>query len=246
MAKRKICRVAAMADIHTKMSDRGVLRPIFQQMEQEADVLVICGDLTDTGDEEEAEILGKELEVLQIPIVGVLGNHDYEKGRQKIIKNILTDHHMTVLDGEWVVVAGVGFAGVKGFGGGFDQYMLSIFGEDMMKSFVHEAVNESLQLDRALTRLEQEHPDLPKIALMHYAPIKQTIEGEPEQIFPFLGSSHLAEPLGRRQVKAAFHGHAHAGRLQGETDAHVPVYNVAMPVLKKEGMEAAPYYILEV
>lgn len=245
MVQRTKCRVAAMADIHVKVTDNGLWRPVFQQVSQEADVLVICGDLTDTGDEEEAEILGQELEVLQIPVIGVLGNHDYEKGRQKIIKKILSDHHMTLLDGETVVVAGVGFAGVKGFGGGFDQYMLSIFGEDMMKSFVHEAVNESLQLDRALSRLEKEQPDLPKVALMHYAPIKDTIEGEPEQIYPFLGSSHLAEPLGRRQVAAAFHGHAHAGRLHGQTSAQVPVYNVALSVLKKEGLQT-PYYILEV
>lgn len=234
-----------MADIHTKITDAGLLRPIFQQVSQEADVLVICGDLTDTGDEEEAEILAQDLDVLQIPVIGVLGNHDYEKGRHKIIKKILSDHHMTILDGESIVVADVGFAGVKGFGGGFDQYMLSIFGEDMMKSFVHEAVNESLQLDRALARLEQDHPELPKIAIMHYAPIKETIEGEPEQIFPFLGSSHLAEPLGRRQVAAAFHGHAHAGKLRGETSANVPVYNIALPVLRKEGVQT-PYYIIEV
>ncbi len=234
-----------MADIHTKVTDQGALRPTFEQINDQCDVLIICGDLTDTGDEEEAKILGEALDTLRIPVLGVLGNHDFEKGRQKIIKQILSEHNMTILDGESIVIADVGFAGVKGFGGGFDQYMLSIFGEDMMKQFVHEAVNESLQLDRALTRLEQEYPELPKVALLHYAPIKETIQGEPEQIFPFLGSSHLAEPLSRRQVFAAFHGHAHAGKMKGHTTTKIPVYNVALPVLKKEHPET-PYLIVEV
>ena len=155
------------------------------------------------------------------------------------------EHHMTILDGEATVVADVGFAGIKGFGGGFDQYMLSIFGEEMMKAFVHEVVNESLQLDRALTRLEQEHPELPKVVLMHYAPIIETVLGEPEQLFPFLGSSHLAEPLSRRQVSVAFHGHAHAGTLQGQTSTKIPIYNVALPVLRRE-LAGESYIIVEV
>src|SRR5690606_15862983 len=147
MATRKKTRIAAMADIHTKSTDKGILRSTFKERNEKADILVICGDLTDTGDEEEARILGEGLEVLQVPVIGVLCNHDYEKGRQKIIKQILADHDMTILDGESIVVNNVAFAGVNGFGGGFEQYMLSLFGEDMMKQFVHEAVNESLQLD---------------------------------------------------------------------------------------------------
>lgn len=245
MEVRKKTRIAAMADIHVRVSDKGLLRGIFEELNEKADVLAICGDLTDTGDEEEAKILGEELKALRIPVVGVLGNHDYEKGRQKVIKQILTEHHMTILDGESIVLADVAFAGVKGFGGGFDQYMLSIFGEDMMKQFVHEVVNESLQLDRALTRLEQECPHLPKAVLLHYAPIKDTVVGEPEQLFPFLGSSHLSEPLTRRQVSIAFHGHAHGGTLSGHTTSEIPVYNVALPVLKRE-KEGQSYLIVEV
>lgn len=245
MTKKKKTKIAAMADIHTKITDHGSLRSTFEQVSEEADVLVICGDLTDTGDEDEAKILGEQLDILKIPVIGVLGNHDYEKGRQKIIKQILVDHNMIILDGESTVVENVGFAGVKGFGGGFDQYMLSIFGEDMMKQYVHEVVNESLQLDRALTRLEQECPELPKVALLHYAPIKETIIGEPEQLFPFLGSSHLVEPLIRRQVSAAFHGHAHSGKLYGSTTTKIPVYNVALPVLRKEHSNAS-YLVVEV
>ncbi|WP_293928305.1 metallophosphoesterase family protein [Sphingobacterium sp. UBA6320] len=245
MEERKKTKIAAMADIHIRISDKGKLRDIFEELNETADVLAICGDLTDTGDEEEAVVLGEELKALRIPVVGVLGNHDYEKGRQKIIKQILTDHHMTILDGESIVLADVAFAGVKGFGGGFDQYMLSIFGEDMMKEFVHEAVNESLQLDRALTRLEQDYPHLPKAVLLHYAPIKDTVVGEPEQLFPFLGSSHLAEPLTRRQVAIAFHGHAHGGTLSGHTTSEIPVYNVALPVLKRE-RDGQSYLLVEV
>lgn len=245
MEERKKTKIAAMADIHIRISDKGKLRDIFEELNETADVLAICGDLTDTGDEEEAVVLGEELKALRIPVLGVLGNHDYEKGRQKIIKQILTDHHMTILDGESIVLANVAFAGVKGFGGGFDQYMLSIFGEDMMKEFVHEAVNESLQLDRALTRLEQDYPHLPKAVLLHYAPIKDTVVGEPEQLFPFLGSSHLAEPLTRRQVAIAFHGHAHGGTLSGHTTSEIPVYNVALPVLKRE-RDGQSYLLVEV
>lgn len=244
-AKRTAKKVAAMADIHIKMNDRGKMKTIFEEVSHEADVLVICGDLTDTGDEDEAAILAEDLRALQIPVVGVLGNHDYEKGRQKIIKQILMENKMTILDGESTVLADIGFAGVKGFGGGFDQYMLSIFGEDMMKSFVHEVVNESLQLERALTRLDQEHPEIPKIALLHYAPIQETVVGEPEVLFPFLGSSRLAEPINRGNVFAAFHGHAHAGTLEGKTKEGIPVFNVAMPVLRKSKSDKC-YYMLKV
>lgn len=234
-----------MADIHVKATDRGIWRDTFELLNAEADILVICGDLTDTGDEDEASVLGEALNSLHIPVIGVLGNHDFEKGRQKIIKQILTEHKMILLDGEYTVAGDIGFAGTKGFGGGFDQFMLSVFGEDMMKQFVHEAVNESLQLDRALTRLEQEHPTLPKVALLHYAPIRNTVEGEPEQLYPFLGSSHLGEALNRRNVAVAFHGHAHGGTVFGQTSSNIPVYNVALPLLKNQQL-GKHYMVIEV
>jgi Icc-related predicted phosphoesterase len=245
MANRKKIRIAAMADIHTKSSDKGILRSTFKEINEKADILLICGDLTDTGDEEEARILGEGLDVLQLPVIGVLGNHDYEKGRQKMIKQILAEHDMTILDGESIVIHDVAFAGVKGFGGGFEQYMLSLFGEEMMKQFVHEAVDEALQLDRALTRLEQDNPQMPKVVLLHYSPIKETIIGEPEQLYPFLGSSHLADTISRRQVTVAFHGHAHAGSPKGQTSTKIPVYNVALPVLRREKKDQS-FIIVEV
>jgi len=243
--EREKTRIAAIGDIHTRVSDKGHWQELFSEVSKRADILLICGDLTDTGDEEEAEVLVEELKACSIPVVAVLGNHDFEKGRQKIIRQILTDNKVTILEGESIVIENIGFAGTKGFGGGFDSYMLSMFGEDSMKAFVQEAVDESLKLDRALSRLEQEFPDIPKIALLHYAPIKETVIGEPEQIFPFLGSSRLVEPLHRRKVFATFHGHAHAGKFEGVTSGGVRVFNVALPVLRSANHEF-PFYILEV
>jgi Icc-related predicted phosphoesterase len=238
-------RIAAVGDIHVREHDTGAWAPFFRKVSAAADVLLLCGDLTDTGDEDEAQVLAAELKSCTIPVVAVLGNHDYEKGRQKIIRQTVQNPHVYVLDGEAVVIKGVGFAGVKGFGSGFDNYMLSMFGEHAMKAFVQEAVDEALHLDRALTKLEKEHEGIPKIAVLHYAPISATIKGEPEAIFPFLGSSRLAEPLGRRGVLAAFHGHAHAGTLEGATADGVKVFNVARPILLKGGL-ADGYYLFEV
>jgi Icc-related predicted phosphoesterase len=243
MADEKKVRIAAVGDIHVRESERGKWSEYFKEVSQQADILVICGDLTDTGDEGEAQLLSEELRSCTIPVVGVLGNHDFEKGRHKLIRQMVQNDNVHILDGEAIVIKGVGFAGVKGFGGGFDNHMLSMFGEGAMKAFVQEAVDEALRLDRALARLDQENEAIKKIAVLHYAPIKETVIGEPEAIFPFLGSSRLAEPLSRRQVVAAFHGHAHIGTLEGQTNAGVKVYNVAKPILQKAGM---PYFLLEV
>jgi len=244
MTKNKI-KIAAIGDIHTRVTDKGKWVANFTEISKQADVLLICGDLTDSGDEEEAQVLAEELKACSIPVIAVLGNHDFEKGRQKLIRQILQENKVTILEGESVIVENIGFAGVKGFGGGFDNYMLSMFGEGAMKAFVQEAVNESLQLDRALARLEQEFPDIPKIVLLHYSPIKETVIGESEQIYPFLGSSRLVEPLHRRKVFAAFHGHAHAGKFEGVTSAGVKVFNVALPILNMVNKDF-PFYILEV
>jgi Icc-related predicted phosphoesterase len=238
-------RIAAVADIHVRESDKGKWTDYFREISQNADVLVIGGDLTDTGDEVEAQVLADELKACTIPVVGVLGNHDHEKGRHKLIRKILQSDRVHILDGEAVIIKGVGFAGIKGFGGGFDSHMLSMFGEGAMKAFVQEAVDEALHLERALTRLENEADGIKKIAVMHYSPIAETIQGEPEVIYPFLGSSRLAEPLERKKVMAAFHGHAHAGKLEGTTANGVKVYNVAKHILQKAGYKQ-PYFVLEV
>lgn len=236
-------RIAAVADIHIRETDAGKWGDYFKQASHNADILIIAGDLTDTGDEGEAEVLAQELKHCTIPVVAVLGNHDYEKSRHKLIRQILLKAGVHILDGEAIVVKGVGFAGVKGFGGGFDNRMLSMFGEGAMKAFVQEAVDEALHLERALGRLDQEHHTEKKIAVLHYAPIRETVVGEPEAIFPFLGCSRLAEPLSRHGVVATFHGHAHMGTLEGKTHDGIPVFNVAKPILNKQEL---PYYLLEV
>jgi Icc-related predicted phosphoesterase len=244
MDDQKKIRIAAVGDIHVRESDKGKWVEFFKEASKSADILLICGDLTDTGDEAEAQVLAEELRSCTIPVVGVLGNHDFEKGRHKLIRQIVQNENVHILDGEAVVISDIGFAGVKGFGGGFDNHMLSMFGEGAMKAFVQEAVDEALRLDRALARLDAEYKVEKKIAVLHYSPIKETIAGEPEQIFPFLGSSRLAEPLSRRNCLAAFHGHAHVGSLEGKTSGGVPVFNVAKPLLLKAGYKC-PFYVFE-
>lgn len=245
MEETKKTRIAAVADVHVREGDKGRWTDFFKEVSIKADVLIIAGDLTDTGDEMEAQVLADELKACTLPVIAVLGNHDYEKGRHKLIRQILLKEGVHILDGEAVIIGDVGFAGVKGFGGGFDKHMLSFFGEGAMKAFVQEAVDEALHLDRALSRLDAEQRDIKKIAVMHYSPIKETVVGEPEPIYPFLGCSRLAEPLNRHKVVAAFHGHAHTGSLEGHTTDGVPVYNVAIPILQKSG-NRWPFYLLEV
>lgn len=243
--EKKITRIAAVGDIHIKESDKGKWVDYFKEVSKQADVLVICGDLTDTGDESEAQVLADELRACTVPVVAVLGNHDYEKGRHKLIRQIVQKDNIHILDGEAVIIGDIGFAGVKGFGGGFDNHMLSMFGEGAMKAFVQEAVDEALRLDRALARLDADHQHVTKkIAIMHYSPLKETVIGEPEPIFPFLGCSRLAEPLNRRDVVAAFHGHAHVGSLEGKTSSGVRVFNVAKPILIKAGYKC-PFFLFE-
>lgn len=241
----QVKRIAAVGDIHVRETDRGKWTEYFKEVSRKADVLIICGDLTDTGDEVEAQVLAEELKACTIPVVGVLGNHDYEKGRHKLIRQIVQNQNVHILDGESIVIGDVGFAGVKGFGGGFDKHMLSMFGEGAMKAFVQESVEEALHLERALARLDSEHDSLKKIAILHYAPVKDTVVGEPEVIFPFLGSSRLAEPLNRKNVLAAFHGHAHIGTLEGVTSTGVKVYNVSKPILQRSGYEF-PFFLFEI
>jgi len=235
-------RIAAMADLHCSKTNQGSLQPIFAAANETADVLLLCGDLTDYGYAEEARNLVAELAPVKIPIIAVLGNHDYESGNADEVKKILTDARVRVLDGDAVEVLGVGFAGVKGFGGGFGRRTIEPWGEDATKAFVHEAVSEALKLESALARLRMPQ----RIAVLHYSPIEATVEGEPREIFPFLGSSRLEEPLNRYRVAAAFHGHAHRGAPEGRTSAGIPVYNVALPLLRRTLSEQLPLKIVEV
>jgi Icc-related predicted phosphoesterase len=241
--EKETLRIAAMADIHVKKTAHGSFQPIFARITEEADVLLLCGDLTDYGAVDEAKVLAKEItSALRIPVIGVLGNHDFETGSPAEIVQILSDAGMTMLDGDTVEVGGVGFAGVKGFGGGFGRRQLGAWGEDIIKKFVHETINEALKLEAALARLRTPT----KIALLHYSPIHATVVPEPPEIMPFLGSSRLEEPIDRYRVSAVFHGHAHRGSPEGLTKGNTPVYNVAMPLLLAAGPGAAPYRVVEV
>jgi len=172
----------------------------------------------------------------------VLGNHDFEAGQPDVVRQILCDAGITILDGDAVEIKGVGFAGVKGFCGGFGQRSLEPWGEQAIKMFVREALDEALKLESALARLRTPN----RIALLHYSPIEATVTGEPREIFPFLGSSRLEEPLNRYKVDAVLHGHAHHGSPEGRTSAQVPVYNVSMPLLKRHFAERPPFRVLEV
>lgn len=236
-------RLAAMGDIHAARTGQGSLATLFGQVSERADVLVLCGDLTDYGLPEEARVLAREVNTaLRVPCVAVLGNHDYEAGKADEVRQMLVDVGVTVLDGDTCEVHGVGFAGVKGFCGGFGRGALGPWGEDIIKLFVHEAMNEALKLESALARLRGSH----RVALLHYSPIRATVEGEPLEIFPYLGSSRLEEPLTRYPVTMVLHGHAHNGALEGKTSAGTPVYNVAMPLLKKCFPEQPPFRLIEI
>jgi len=239
---RKHLRIAAIGDIHVSKTSQGIFHPMFAQISTSADVLVLCGDFTDYGLPEEAKILARELTTsVNIPVIAVLGNHDYESGHEDEIQTILTEAGVTVLDGEATEIHGVGFAGVKGFGGGFGRGALGPWGERAIKAFVQEAIDESLKLEAALARLRTNR----RVALLHYSPIRATVEGEPPEIFPYLGSSRLEEPINRYRVSAVFHGHAHRGTAEGRTASGVPVYNVAMPLLARLNPDRPPYLIVE-
>jgi Icc-related predicted phosphoesterase len=240
---RDIVRIAALADLHySRTTAAGSLQPIFTQISEVADILVLAGDLTDFGLAEEARALAKELTgSLKIPAVAVLGNHDYESGHQEEIRTILKDAGIIALDGDTTEIHGIGFAGVTGFAGGFGRRALGPWGEGIIKSFVREALDEALKLETALARLRSEK----LVAILHYSPIQETVEGEPLEIYPFLGCSRLEEPLTRYPVHAIFHGHAHHGRPEGRTRTGSPVYNVSMPLMRELSPEQ-PFRIVEV
>jgi Icc-related predicted phosphoesterase len=214
---------------------------LFSQVSAHADILALCGDLTDRGDPEEARQMAKALGSVTVPIVAVLGNHDYECGKVSEVTRILCDAGVRVLDGDAQEVLGVGFAGVKGFAGGFGRGALGPWGEPLIKQFVREAVDEALKLETALSRLRTAR----KVALLHYAPIAATVEGEPREIYPYLGSSRLEEPLSRYPVDVVFHGHAHHGAPQGRTMGDVPVYNVSMMLLQRTYPDRPAFRVVE-
>src|SRR5262245_40467132 len=239
---RKTIRLAATADPHCTRASQGSLQPLFASLSEIADVLLLCGDLTDHGLPEEAQVLARELTAtVRIPMVGVMGNHDYESGQPQEVQRLLCEAGLHVLDGDVFEALGVGFAGVKGFAGGFGRHVLGPWGEEGIKRFVHDAVEEALKLEAALAKLRTRQ----RVALLHYSPVRDTVEGEPPEIFPFLGSSRLEEPLNRAGVAAAFHGHAHHGSPEGHTGTGIPVYNVSMKLLQRVHPDQPPFRIVE-
>ena len=240
---KRTVRIAAMADIHCSKTSLGAFQWLFSYIAENADILVLAGDLTDYGSLEEAKVLAREITSAgRLPVVAVLGNHDYETGEELVLSKVLTDAGVNMLDGEVFETHGIGFAGVKGFAGGFGRGVLGAWGEKAVKDFVQEAISESLKLEAALARLRTPN----RIAVIHYSPIRATVEGEPLEIFPYLGCSRLEEPLGRYPVTAVFHGHAHNGTPEGFTSGGTPVYNVAMPLLRKLFPDKPPFRMIEV
>jgi Icc-related predicted phosphoesterase len=236
-------RIAAIGDLHITKKSAGIWQPIFVQANERADVLLLAGDLTDYGLPEEAHILANELaRTVKIPMIAVLGNHDFESGKEDVVKAILAEAGVVVLDGDTHEVGDVGFVGIKGFCGGFGRRTLEPWGEPMIKAFVREAQNEGMKLESGLARLRTTR----RVALLHYAPVESTVAGEPLEFFPFLGSSRLEEPLNRYAVAAAFHGHAHGGAPEGRTREGIPVYNVAAPLLRRLYPDQPPFRIVTI
>jgi Icc-related predicted phosphoesterase len=225
-------RIAAVGDLHFDGNRTGELRDLFTDIQRSADVLVLCGDLTTHGRPDQMSTVVDELAGLSIPVVAVLGNHDFEQDEDEACTALLQDAGVQVLDGTSTVIEGVGFAGTKGFAGGFGRGALGPFGESLIKDFVNAAVDEALKLERALQELTAES----RIVVLHYSPIQDTLAGEPEVIYPFLGSSRLLQPIETLGASAVFHGHAHHGILEARTPSGIPVFNVALPVLRESGL----------
>lgn len=234
-------KIAAIGDLHVVEDDVAPYRQLFEEISGAADVLVLCGDLTNFGKTSEAEILAEDISTCTIPVLGVLGNHDYEVGQPDEVARILHESGMTVLDEQAVEIEGIGFAGVKGFIGGFGRGELAPFGEPIVKAFVDEAVNEARKLENALRSLRTEKV----FVVLHYSPVADTLEGEPIEIFQYLGSQRLADALDRfDNIEAVVHGHAHHGKYEGRTLRGTPVYNCAQFVLREKF--GKPYTIIEV
>ena len=234
-------RVAAIGDLHVMEDSVAPYRELFTEISGCADVLLLAGDLTNFGKTREAEILAEDLRTCAIPVLGVLGNHDYECGQPDTVSEILRDAGMIMLDEQAHEIDGVGFAGVKGFLGGFGRGELAPFGEPIVKAFVDEVLNEARKLENALRSLKTERT----VAVLHYSPVAETLEGEPIEIYQYLGTARLADALDRfDNIAAVVHGHAHHGAYEGRTMRGTPVYNCAQFVLRETF--GRPYAVFEV
>lgn len=233
-------RLAAVGDLHFGRDARGQLGPRYRDLADEAGALLLAGDLSRRGRPEEAEGLVEEFERVSVPVVAVLGNHDHESGDADGFRRTLEDGGITVLEGESTVVEldglRVGIAGGIGFGGGFPGGTCADFGETENKAFVARGRTTAASIRQALEGLTD--VDV-RVALMHYSPIRATLEGENPEIYPFLGSHFLEDAVDRGGAHLAIHGHAHHGSEHGRTASGVPVRNVAEPVI------GAPYRVFD-
>ena len=234
-------KIAATADLHFSPSRQNVLHDQLSHVRDEADVLILAGDLTNYGQPDEMEPLLNVIVRSRIPTIGVLGNHDYESNRQIELMKMMTAAGIKVLDGTAYERDGVGFAGTKGFVGGFGRGMLTAFGEAELKVFVQASIDEAIKLERAMAQLRTPK----RVVVLHYSPIAATVKGEAAEIFPFMGTSRLAEVVDRHGADLVVHGHAHHGALEGKTTGGAPVYNVAITLLQGRQPSAA-YRIFDV
>jgi Icc-related predicted phosphoesterase len=223
-------RIAATADLHFSPPNYAKLKDQFERVRDDADVLVLAGDLTNYGQPNEMEPLLNVLVRLRLPTVVVLGNHDYESGREEELRQMLINGGIKVLDGSGYERDGVGFAGTKGFVGGFGRGVLTAFGEREIKDFVRASIDEALKLERGMSQLRTKK----RVVVLHYSPIAETVQGEAPEIFPFMGTSRLAEVVDRHGADLVVHGHAHNGRTEGHTVTGVPVHNVAISLLQAQ------------
>jgi Icc-related predicted phosphoesterase len=234
-------RIAATADLHFTPAKHNILLEQFGRVRDSADVLILAGDLTNFGQPEEMEALLNVVVRARVPTIVVLGNHDYESGKQTELSRMIMTAGVKVLDGTAYERDGVGFAGTKGFPGGFGRGVLTAFGEAEIKSFVQASIDEAMKLERALAQLRTPK----RIVVIHYSPIAATVQGEAAEIFPFLGTSRLAEVVDRHGADMVIHGHAHNGQLEGKTTAGIPVYNVAITLLERR-QQSSVYRIFDV
>lgn len=239
----KKVRIAAVGDLHYKENSAGLLRELFSRMSRSAQIAVLCGDLTDHGRPDQARVLAADLKAcLTIPTVGVIGNHDCESDQEAEVARILSEEgSVHMLDGSCVDIDGIGFAGTKGFCGGFGRATLEPWGEKILKRFVHEAVMESRKLEDGLAKLRTDK----RVAVLHYSPIRETVDGELPEIIPYLGSHRLVEPINNFGAVTAVHGHAHHGSPIGRTTAGIPVYNCALPLMRRVNPDS-PFRLFEV
>jgi Icc-related predicted phosphoesterase len=248
MKENEKLKIAALADIHVHETSTGVYKELFSKLSDEADILMLCGDLTDLGLPKEAEVLANELSTVRIPVVAVLGNHDYESDTPNEVSDILKSAKVFMLEGTDYLFTHhgeeYGITGIKGFGGGFQPYMWGRFGEVEQKAFYDALAKEMQALENGLNRLQHLAPNH-ALVMMHYAPIRATLHGEIPELYAFLGSSRMEEVIDRYEnVAAVIHGHAHFGAPEGKTTKGIPVYNVAYPLMQRLHPKT-PYKIIE-